>query len=324
MSSLWPRAAQNAYRPKRVHVIEATMSEPLEACSSTRRQVLALAAGLALGPLTARLAAAQAAPIMTRSIPATGERLPVVGLGTAWKYATNQPFQHDEMTGVVQALVAGGGSVVDTASVYGAAERLLGQVLGETGLRAKIFISTKLEKDQLTTEALQGSLRRLGVSKIDLMQVHNVNSSGLSLGISTSTTRDFDAVEAVMRRERPDFLELNYWLGDRTAEQRLLPTAAELGIATLIDRPFGGFEDPGGNLWRTVLGKPLPDWARDFDAASWAQLFLKYLVGNGAVTVVIPGTDKAEHMTDNLGAGRGRLPDAAQRQRITQFIDRLA
>jgi aryl-alcohol dehydrogenase-like predicted oxidoreductase len=126
----------------------------------------------------------------------------------------------------------------------------------------------------------------------------------------------------VMRREKPDFIELNYSIGDREAEKRLLPAAAELGIATLIDIPFGG---PGRtNLFGTVRGKKLPDWARDFDAASWGQFFLKYLLGNPAVTVVIPGTNKPDHMADNLGAGRGRLPDAAQRQQMARLIDELA
>jgi len=210
-------------------------------------------------------------------------------------------------------------------------------VLTEGALRPRIFLATKLEKQALRPAELQGSLKRLGVNKIDLMQVHNVTSDGQSLaplrdfkaqglvryiGITTSVNSAFDAMEAVMRREKPDFIELNYSIGDREAEKRLLPAAAELGIATLIDIPFGG---PGRtNLFGTVRGKKLPDWARDFDAASWGQFFLKYLLGNPAVTVVIPGTNKPEHMADNLGAGRGRLPDAAQRQQMARLIDELA
>lgn len=303
----------------------------------TRRQALALAGGFGMVPLSATLAAAaEAAPITTRLIPSTGERLPVVGLGTAYQYATDLPGNRAGFGEVVRTLVAGGGSVVDTSSDYGAAETMLGAVLSESGLRPRIFIATKLEKDQLTQEALQGSLQRLGVSKIELMQVHNVMSAGQSLaplrdwkaqglvryiGITTSETRDFEALEAVMRREKPDFVELNYSLGDREAEKRLLPVAAEFGAATLIDVPFGG---PGaGNLFRAVHGKPLPDWAREFDAGTWGQFFLKYLLSNGAVTAVIPGTNKPEHMADNLGAGRGRLPDAAQRQQMVRFFEDL-
>ena len=311
----------------------------------TRRRVLALVGGLGVAPpVAARPAMAEGvgvgntAPIMTRPIPSTGERLPVVGLGTAWKYDSRLSVQPDPLGAVVRSLVAGGGSVVDTASVYGAAETRLGAVLAESGLRLRIFIATKLETGELTHDALQRALQRLGVSKIDLMQVHNVGSPGQSLaplrdwkaqglvryiGITTSNMRAFDAVEAVMRREKPDFVELNYSLGDRWAEQRLLPAALELGVATLIDTPFGGLEDARGNLFRTVQTKPLPDWAREFDAATWAQFFLKYLLANGAVTVVIPGTGNPEHMRDNLAAGRGRLPDAAMRQHMAQFIDAL-
>jgi aryl-alcohol dehydrogenase-like predicted oxidoreductase len=303
----------------------------------TRRRALTLAGGLGLAPFAAGFAAAQVAtPIMTRPIPSSGERLPVVGLGTD-EYYSGAQGQSEALAAVVRTLVEGGGSVVDTSSDYGASETMIGAVLTEGALRPRIFLATKLEKQALRPAELQGSLKRLGVNKIDLMQVHNVTSDGQSLaplrdfkaqglvryiGITTSVNSAFDAMEAVMRREKPDFIELNYSIGDREAEKRLLPAAAELGIATLIDIPFGG---PGRtNLFGTVRGKKLPDWARDFDAASWGQFFLKYLLGNPAVTVVIPGTNKPDHMADNLGAGRGRLPDAAQRQQMARLIDELA
>jgi aryl-alcohol dehydrogenase-like predicted oxidoreductase len=308
----------------------------------TRRRALALGAGLGLAPFPVTLAAeaeavppGPAAPIMTRPIPSTGERLPVVGLGTDEYYAGG-PGQQATLGEVVRTLVAGGGTVVDTSSDYGASETLLAAALAESGLRPRIFIATKLEKQALRQAEMEGSLRRLGVSKIDLMQVHNVASAEQSLaplrdwkaqglvryiGITTSETYAFDALEAVMRREKPDFVELNYSVGDREAEKRLLPAAVELGVATLIDIPFGG---PGGrNLLRAVQGKPLPDWARDFDAASWGQFLFKYVLANPAVTCVIPGTRNPEHMADNLGAGRGRLPNAPQRQQIARFVDDL-
>jgi aryl-alcohol dehydrogenase-like predicted oxidoreductase len=156
----------------------------------------------------------------------------------------------------------------------------------------------------------------------DLGPLRDWKAQGLVryIGITTDDDRSFGDIEAIMRRWRPDFIELNYSLRDREAEKRLLPAAAELGVATLIDLPLGGH---GNSLFRKVQGKPLPDWARDFDAATWAQFFLKYLLGNGAVTAVIPGTNKVEHMADNLGAGRGRLPDAAQRQRMAQYFEGL-
>ena len=305
----------------------------------TRRQALALGAGLGLAPLAPALAAAAESvgpgAMMTRPIPSSGEQLPAVGIGTD-EYGAGGANQQAALAQVVRNLVAGGGSVVDTSSDYGASESLLAAVLAESGLRPRVFLATKLEKQALRQAEMEASLRRLGVARIDLMQVHNVASPGQSLaplrdwkaqglvryiGITTSVDYAFDALEAVMRREKPDFVELNYSLGDREAEKRLLPAAAELGIATLIDVPFGG---PGGrNLMRAVQGKPLPDWAHDFDAASWGQFFLKYVLANPAGTCVIPGTRNPDHMADNLGAGRGRLPDAAQRQQMTRFIDAL-
>jgi aryl-alcohol dehydrogenase-like predicted oxidoreductase len=306
----------------------------------TRRQVMALGAGLGIAPLRATPAEADAvAPasgaVLTRPIPSSGEQLPVIGLGTDEYYAGGQS-QQVALAEVVHTLVAGGGSVVDTSSDYGASETLLSAILAENGLRQHIFLATKLEKQALNQAEMNASLRRLGVAKVDLMQIHNVSSPEQSLaplrdwkaqglvryiGITTSVTYAFDALEAMMRREKPDFVELNYSLGDREAEKRLLPAAAELGVATLIDIPFGG---PGGrNLLRAVQGKPLPDWARGFDAASWGQFFLKYVLGHPAVTCVIPGTRNPEHMADNLGAGRGQLPDAAQRQQMARFIDEL-
>jgi aryl-alcohol dehydrogenase-like predicted oxidoreductase len=302
----------------------------------TRRQALACGAGAALLPMMAAAQPAQPSPdpVITRPIPSSGERLPIVGLGTD-EYFGGGIAQQQVLDGVVKALIGGGGNVIDTSSDYGASETLIAAALAEGGLRQKVFLATKLERDALDQAGIDGSLRTLGVSKIDLMQIHNVSSRQQSLaplrewkaqglvryiGITTSVTRAFDALEAVMRREKPDFVELNYSLGDREAETRLLPAAAELGIATLIDIPFGG---PGGSILGKVHGKPLPNWAQDFDAASWGQFFLKYVIANPAVTCVIPGTRNPEHMADNLAAARGRLPDAAQRQRMVQFFEEL-
>jgi aryl-alcohol dehydrogenase-like predicted oxidoreductase len=303
----------------------------------TRRQALACSAGAALLPAVAAAQAVQPppGPVITRPIPSSGERLPVVGLGTD-EYFGGGEAQQQALGSVIKALVAGGGSVIDTSSDYGASESLIAAVLAEGGLRQKVFLATKLERNALDQTGIAGSLRTLGVSKIDLMQIHNVSSARQSLaplrdwkaqglvryiGITTSVSYAFDALEAVMRREKPDFVELNYSLGDREAESRLLPAAAELGIATLIDIPFGG---PGGNLLGKVRGKQLPDWAHDFDATSWGQFFLKYVLANTAVTCVIPGTRNPDHLADNLAAGRGRLPDAAQRQRMVQFFESLS
>ena len=317
-----------------------------EILTRTRREALALAGGFGIAPLLSALpAAAQSRAIATRPIPSSGERLPVVGLGTDHNWRIDTPEYRAALTAILSTLIAGGGSVVDTASNYGGyglAERMLGEIFGESGLRPRIFIATKVEEHyQLSLSTVKASLQRLGLSKIDLIQIHSGSYSPVSadldlgplrewkaqglvryIGITTDYDRGFADIEAIMRRWKPDFIMLNYSIGDREAERRLLPAAAELGVATLIDLPFGGHG--GSNLFRKVQGKPLPDWARDFDAASWAQFFLKYLLGNGAVTAVIPGTNKVEHMEDNLGAGRGRLPDAAQRQRMAQFFTGLA
>jgi aryl-alcohol dehydrogenase-like predicted oxidoreductase len=176
-------------------------------------------------------------------------------------------------------------------------------------------------------------LHRLHTDRVDLMQLHNVSdphqdlamlrewkSQGLCryIGITTSSGDDFDAVEAVLRQQKPDFLQVNYSLADRMAEQRVIPAAAEIGAAVLTDLPFAR-----NRLFAAVRGQKLPEWAGDFDATSWAQFFLKYLLGNEAVTAVIPGTSNPQHMADNLAAGRGRLPDAAQRQRIVAFFEAL-
>ena len=310
--------------------------EPYSAPLLTRRQALACGVGAALLPVAATAQPVQPplGPLITRPIPSSGERLPVVGLGTDEYYAGGAA-QQQALDGVVKALIAGGGSVIDTSSDYGASESLIATTLTAGSLRQAVFLATKLERDAIDQAGIAGSLRTLGVSKIDLMQIHNVSSAQQSLtplrdwkargivryvGVTTSVTYAFDALEAVMRREKPDFVELNYSLGDREAERRVLPTAAELGIAVLVDIPFGG---PGGNLLGKTRGKPLPDWARDFDAASWGQFFLKYVIANPAITCVIPGTRNPEHMTDNVDAAHGRLPDTTQRQRMVQLFEQL-
>ncbi len=271
--------------------------------------------------------------ILSRPIPSTGEYIPAVGLGTAYEFGRGDDAVHRAEI-VVRTLLAGGGRVIDTASTYGPAESVLGATLAETGLRSRVFIATKLEEGELSDGNLrQGSLRRLRTDRIELMQLHNVTQAAQSLaplrewkaqglvryiGITTSEGRDFAAVEAVLRREKPDFLQVNYSVADREAEKRVLPAAAELGVAVLINMPFGE-----GSLFRMVRGKTLPAWAGDFAAASWGQFFLKYLLADPTVTAVIPGTMNPGHMNDNLAAGRGPLPDMAMRKRMVQLIQSL-
>ena len=304
----------------------------------SRRRMLALGAGLAA---TSRLPAlgqekTGASGLVTRPIPHSGEKLPVVGLGTSQVFEIGgDPAQRQACAEVLKTLVAGGGTLIDTAPSYGSAERVVGDLLATTGLSGRIFLATKLEDyDHKTAVAqLSASLQRLRTNRVDLMQLHNVSDPRQDLailrewktqgycryfGITTSSGGAFDAIEAVLRREKPDFLQVNYSLGDHAAEKRLIPAAAEVGAAVLTDLPFGR-----NRLFRAVRREKLPEWAGDFDAASWAQFFLKYLLGNQAVTAVIPGTSNPEHMADNLGSGRGRLPDAAQRKRMVAFFETL-
>jgi aryl-alcohol dehydrogenase-like predicted oxidoreductase len=274
--------------------------------------------------------------LVTRPIPHSGESLPVVGLGTAEVFdVDDDPARRSACAEVIRVLVAGGGKIIDTAPSYGTAESVVGDLLVAGNLRSRVFLATKLEQYDRNTGAteLRASLQRLRADRVDLMQLHNVSdprqnlamlrewkSQGLCryIGITTSFGGDFDAIETVLRREKPDFLQVNYSLADRRAEQRVIPTAAEVGAAVLTDLPLAR-----NRLFRAVRGQRLPEWAADFDATGWAQFFLKYILGNAAVTAVIPGTSNPEHMADDLGAGRGRMPDAAQRRKMVTFIEGL-
>lgn len=292
----------------------------------TRREFAIGSAALAL----TRTALAQQSALVTRPIPKTGERLPAVGLGTAEVFDSNDTKTRNKAAAVIHALLDHGGTLIDTASSYGDAETVLGEVTAPNDLRAKLFIATKLEAPD--ERELNRSLARLRTKKLDLLQLHNVDDPDQSLsrfrewkdqgvcryvGITSTYHRSFPALEAVLTRERPDFVQVDYSLDNREAEKRILPRAAEMKAAVLTALPFGR-----GRLFRAVHGKPVPAWAAPF-AGSWAQFFLKYLLGDPRVTAVIPGTSDPAHMTDNLGAMRGALPDPDQRRRMEQFVAAL-
>ena len=300
----------------------------------SRRDLLATAAGAAMVSAFPLLVWAQGAPIVTRPIPSSGELLPVVGVGTSIVFDfASDPAKYAERRQVLQDLVAGGGKLIDTASTYGYAEERVGDLSADLGDRDKLFVATKYESradKEAANASMQNSLKRLRTDRIDLMQAHNVGDPNFSLaqlrdwkaqglcryvGVTSSFEGQYDALAQVLRREKPDFFQINYSVGDRGAEDVLLPTAKDAGCAVLTNLPFGR-----NSLFKAVAGKPLPDWAKDIDAASWAQIFLKFNLSNPAVTAVIPGTDKPEYMLDNLGAGRGPLPDAAMRQKIIAAI----
>ena len=308
------------------------MSDFHSATGGTLSRRALLQAGLALS--ASSLARAQDTMMhrITRPIPHSGEQLPCVGLGTAVSFPSAGESQRGALKGVVEALIAGGGKLIDTASVYGNAETVIGDILQETKARDRIFLATKIEvrPAKAGEEEFQRSLKRLRAPKVDLLQLHNVSKANQSLsqfrdwkaaglcryiGVTNTDDSDYDAMVAVIRREKPDFVQVDYSMDNRAAEKAVIPAAAEAGAAVLTALPLGRT-----SLFRAVKGKTLPEWAKDFDAATWGQFFLKFLLGNTAVTAVIPGTGNAEHMTDNLGAATGRLPDAAMREKMAAVL----
>jgi aryl-alcohol dehydrogenase-like predicted oxidoreductase len=289
-------------------------------------------ASLAAAAVLARAARAQGtdAALISRAIPGTGELLPAVGLGTAYVFDRNDERTRQGAAEVVRALFEGGGRLIDTASTYGDAEDVLGTTLAGEAVREGVFIATKLEAPDAAE--LKRSLSRLKTAKLDLLQLHNVNTARQSLaqfkswkaqgicryiGVTSTFHRDFAAMEAVIARERPDFVQVDYSIDDREAQKRILPLAAEIKAAVLTAQPLGR-----GRLFRAVRGKAVPEWASAF-AASWAQFFLKYLLADERVTAVIPGTSNPAHMADNLGAMHGRLPDPDQRRQMEAFVASL-
>ncbi len=292
----------------------------------TRRE-FAIATGAAV---LAPPALAQSDALLTRAIPSSGERLPAVGLGTALVFNTNDEATRQKAAAVLRALIAGDGRLVDTSSVYGDAEAVLGDVIADGGLRGKLFIATKLEAPDAAE--LKRSLARLKTEKLDMLQFHNVHDPQQSLaqfkewkaqgvcryiGITSTRHQQYAAIEAVLGREKPDFVQIDYSIDDREAEKRILPLAADVKAGVLTALPFGR-----ARLFRAVKGVAVPEWARGF-AESWAQFFLKYLLADPRVTAVIPGTADAAHMTDNLDAMRGPLPDPDQRRQMVAFIEAL-
>lgn len=305
----------------------------------TRGAFLRVAAGTAAATCLALGAPVSAAtdPVRTRKIPKSGEALPIVGLGTARTFdVEGSPAELAARTAVLEELIAGGGKVIDTSTSYGNAESIVGRLLADMGARDRVFLATKVSTAggrEVGVDQMQGSLRSLRTKRLDLIQVHNLKNTAVHLatmrawrdagkvryiGVTHFRVGAYAKLARVMRDEDLDFVQFKYSIATREAEQRLLPLAAERGIAVLINRPYDL-----GRLFRAVRGRSLPPWAAEFDAATWGQFFLKYILAEPAVTCVIPGTRKAKHMADNLGAGRGALPDAAQRRRMVEFWSSL-
>jgi aryl-alcohol dehydrogenase-like predicted oxidoreductase len=300
-------------------------------------------AGAALGVYAAMpgaFAAVPAKPLapILKAIPSTGEKLPVVGTGTN-AYGVNTPEALAELKNVLQAMPGLGGTVIDTARAYGTSEEVIGRLLKELGNRDKFFLATKtpLGGDISGGKVvLDDSFNRLQVSKLDLLQIHNVY--GVSellphymeyktagkvryIGITTSVDNQYDALMAAINQNKFDFVQVDYSIGNRGAADKVLPLAQEKGLGVLINVPFGG---RGRSFFPRVAGKAVPEWAaQEFDATTWAQFFLKYIVSHPAVTAAIPGTTSMAFLEDNQQGGRGRLPNAAQRKKMEEFWDAL-
>jgi aryl-alcohol dehydrogenase-like predicted oxidoreductase len=307
----------------------------VETFRSTRRRLLALMGSAATFGFADAMAQT-ATPIATRLAATAGEKLPLVGVGTYQTFDVGKgAAERGELTEVLRTLVQHGGSVVDSSPMYGRAEGVAGDLAAETKLRSELFLATKVwtRGEAAGIAQMEDSLRLLRTPTIDLMQVHNLvdwrthlktlkqwKASGRlrHLGITHYHADAYDELMSVMRTREFAFVQFNFSMAEREAEQRLLPLCAELGMGVLINRPFSQ-----GDLFPRVKGKPLPEWAREFDCTSWAQFFLKWILGHPAVTCVIPGTRRVAHLEDNLAAGRGRVPDAAQRARMLELLRRI-
>lgn len=288
--------------------------------------------GLAFTPVWAM---AETKTMQTRAIPSTGERLPVIGCGT-WRTfdVGDDPKARAPLAQVLEALFAAGGSVIDSSPMYGRSEGVAGDLLAQAGTRQRAFVATKVwtQGKEAGRQQIERSMQALRTDVLDLLQVHNLSDWRVQLatlrdlkaarrirylGVTHYTSSAYADLEAVMRSERLDFIQINYSPDDRSAEARILPLAAERGMAVLVNLPFGG-----GGLLRRFHTRPLPSWAAEAGYTTWAQLFLKFVLAHPAVTCVIPGTADPEHMTQNAQAGIGPALDGALRQRLIEDVDR--
>ena len=304
------------------------------------RSLLRNANAAEVGAAATRPVTTAVADLIRRPIPVSGELLPMLGVGTN-NYSPTTPQERATRKQVLQELTAAGASVIDTAPLYRDSERVIGELLAEIGNRDKVFLATKVTAqsgERAEGEAmLQESMRRLRSEVLDLVQVHNLIGATAMLpvlrewqreqriryvGITTSRDEQYAEMLGIMRSTPLDFIQVDYSIANRSAAAEILPLAAERTTAVLINLPFGGRRD--GNLFARVRDRPLPSWAGEFDATSWGQFFLKYVLSHPAVTCAIPGMTRLANLADNLGAARGRLPDADQRKRMEVFWDEFA
>jgi aryl-alcohol dehydrogenase-like predicted oxidoreductase len=300
----------------------------------TLRMALGVCAGVALRPHD--LWAGEAATLVTKPIPSTGERLPVIGIGTARRYdVAASEAELAPLREVVRNFTRMGGKLIDTAPSYGKAEPVVGNLIAQAGNRNQLFVATKVGRGRESVQAgraeMEQSLKQLRVDKVDLMQVHNLGGADEMLpvlrewkeagktryiGVTTSAKNQYSELERLLRTQRMDFIEVDYAIDNREVEQRILPLAQERAVAVLAALPFGR-----GRVFDAFGKQPVPAWAQELGIRTWPQFALKYIVSHPAVTVAIPGTAKMEYLTDNLGAARGPMPDAATRRRMAELVD---
>lgn len=298
---------------------------------------LASAAALAMPRLASAAETVAPSSLIEKPIPSTGERLPVIGLGTN-AYGVSGSDELAARREVLEHFPEVGARVVDTARAYGDSELVIGRLASELGIRRQLFLATKTpirgELKPVTGE-LDEALARLQTDRLDLMQIHNFHGADelfpllvewkqagkvRYVGVTTSTDDQYPLMDEALRKRPLDFIQVDYSVENRGCEKEILPLAQDKGVAVLINMPLGGRR---GNLLSKVAGRPLPPWVREFDVTSWAQLLLKYVVSHPAVTVAIPGTTKLAHLRDNQLAARGRLPDAGERRRIEEYWSTL-
>jgi len=301
--------------------------------SMTRREATKLIAGTTASFLVAPSLPAQAQPsLVQRAIPSSGEKLPVIGLGTSGVFNAASAAEREPLEQVVAMLVKMGGKLIDTAPAYGQAETVTGEIAAKLKLQDKLFLATKVGTTGKAegVQQMEHSLAVLGKKPLDLIQVHNLTDWETQLanlddwkkqgrirytGITSSRMSAHADIVRALEKARVDFVQINYSLMEREAEERILPLAKERGVAVIVNRPFGR-----GDLFARVREKPLPDWAAEIDCKSWAQFLLKWIVAHPAVTCVIPATSKPHHMEDNMRGGLGRLPDENMRRRMVEAV----
>ena len=296
-------------------------------------------AGLGLGAsllLRSHDAFGQSQPLIQKQIPSTGESIPIIGIGTARRYEeVKSEVDKAPLRDTIRQFQALGGKVIDSSPSYGTAEAVVGELVEGLKIRDSLFLATKVSLRNVGREEgikqIEESFKKYRTNKLDLIAVHNLRDTETQLrtlremkqagriryvGITTSFDNQYGEFEQTMKKETLDFIQVDYALDNRDAGERIIPLAGDRGMAVMIDLPFGR-----GRLFNAVQGKKLPEWASEFDCQSWAQFFLKYIVSHPAITCAVPGMAQAEYVIDNLGAARGRLPDAATRRRMEQFID---